>query len=65
MKGSMIKNLAIVLTVFLFAVAGYMMATAEAPEGCDSFICRISYNILPLLMIAFALMLMVSLTKLL
>ncbi|MCX6814738.1 MAG: hypothetical protein NTY20_03765 [Candidatus Aenigmarchaeota archaeon] len=65
MKGSMIKNLAIVLTVFLFAVAGYMIATAEAPEGCGSFICRISYNILPLLMIAFALMLMVSLTKLL
>jgi len=65
MKGSMTKNLAIVLTILLFAVAGYMMATAEAPEGCDSFICRISYNIFPLLLIAFALMLMVSLTKLL
>ena len=61
----MIKNLAIVLTILLFAAAGYMMATAEAPESCSSFICRISYNIVPLLLIAFALMLMISVSKIL
>jgi len=65
MKGSVIKSLAVVLTILLFAVAGYMMATAQAPAGCDSFICRVSYNIVPLLLIAFALMLMISLTKIL
>lgn len=65
MKGSLVKNLAIVLTIILFAAAGYMMATAEVPEGCSSFICRISYNIFPLFLIAFALMLTISISKVL
>ena len=63
MKGSITKGATVLLTLILFGMAVYMMATTPMPEGCSSFICAISQNIVPFLMLAFALMFMIGLVK--